>query len=92
MIRFGDHTSSLLAVLTVIIITVAATPVAAQSLGTFRWQLRPYCHVLTLAVTQNGAGYRVEGTDDLDDSSACSVEDAAAEREGPCVSNILANP
>jgi Chaperone of endosialidase len=64
MIRFGDHTSSLLAVLTVIIITVAATPVAAQSLGTFRWQLRPYCHVLTLAVTQNGAGYRVEGTDD----------------------------
>ena len=37
---------------------------SAQSLGTFRWQLQPYCNVLTLAVTQVGAQYRFEGFDD----------------------------
>ncbi|MGE0362740.1 MAG: tail fiber domain-containing protein [Vicinamibacterales bacterium] len=36
----------------------------AQSLGTFRWQLQPYCNVLTVVVTPVGAVYRVEGTDD----------------------------
>lgn len=38
--------------------------VTAQSLGTFRWQLQPYCNLLTVTVTQVGALYRVEGTDD----------------------------
>lgn len=37
---------------------------SAQSLGTFRWQLEPYCNVVTLAVTQNGGVFRLEGTDD----------------------------
>lgn len=37
---------------------------AAQSLGTFRWQLQPYCNILTVAVTQVGGVYRIEGTDD----------------------------
>ena len=36
----------------------------AQPLGTFRWQLQPYCNVVTVAVTQNGGVYRLEGTDD----------------------------
>ena len=36
----------------------------AQPLGTFRWQLQPFCNVITVAVTQNGAVYRLEGTDD----------------------------
>jgi hypothetical protein len=36
----------------------------AQTIGTFRWQLQPFCNILTLAVTQIGAVYRVEGTDD----------------------------
>jgi hypothetical protein len=36
----------------------------AQPLGTFRWQLRPFCNVVTVAVTQNGAVYRLEGSDD----------------------------
>lgn len=44
---------------------VTATAAEAQSLGTFRWQLQPYCNVLTLAVTQVGSAYRVEGRDDL---------------------------
>ena len=42
----------------------AAAVAAAQPLGTFRWQLSPYCNVITLAVTQNGSIYRLEGFDD----------------------------
>ncbi|MCC6992481.1 MAG: tail fiber domain-containing protein [Acidobacteria bacterium] len=38
--------------------------VSAQTLGTFRWQLQPYCNVLTVTITQVGSTYRVEGTDD----------------------------
>ncbi|MGD9902133.1 MAG: hypothetical protein AB7U83_01590, partial [Vicinamibacterales bacterium] len=41
-----------------------ALDAAAQPLGTFRWQVRPFCNVVTVAVTQNGAIYRLEGTDD----------------------------
>lgn len=40
------------------------SPAAAQPIGTFRWQLAPYCNVVTLAVTVAGSGYRLEGTDD----------------------------
>jgi hypothetical protein len=36
----------------------------AQSLGTFRWQLQPYCNVVSVVVTQSGSVYRLEGTDD----------------------------
>jgi hypothetical protein len=36
----------------------------AQTLGTFRWQMQPYCNVVTVTVTQAGAVYRLEGTDD----------------------------
>jgi hypothetical protein len=43
---------------------LAPHPADAQTHGTFRWQLQPYCNVLTVAVTQVGAVYRVEGTDD----------------------------
>jgi hypothetical protein len=41
-----------------------AIPADAQVLGTFRWQLQPFCNVITLIVTQVGGVYRVEGTDD----------------------------
>jgi hypothetical protein len=37
---------------------------AAQPLGIFRWQLSPYCNVLTLLPTANGPVYRLEGFDD----------------------------
>ncbi|MGD9902135.1 MAG: tail fiber domain-containing protein [Vicinamibacterales bacterium] len=52
------------ALVTLLACTVGPAPVAAQPLGTFRWQLQPFCNVVTLAVTQNGAIYRLEGTDD----------------------------
>jgi hypothetical protein len=33
-------------------------------MGTFRWQLQPFCNVITLNVTQQGAIYVLDGTDD----------------------------
>lgn len=41
-----------------------AAPAAAQSLGVFRWQLQPFCNVVTLNVTQTGSVYTLDGYDD----------------------------
>jgi hypothetical protein len=41
-----------------------ASSAAAQTIGTFRWRLDPFCNVLTLTVTQVGGMYRLEGYDD----------------------------
>ncbi len=46
------------------LVAAAPSPVAAQTIGTFKWQLQPYCNVVTLAVSQVGGVYRLEGTDD----------------------------
>jgi hypothetical protein len=46
------------------IVMATAATADAQFLGTFRWQLQPYCNVVSLGVTQNGGTYRIEGTDD----------------------------
>jgi hypothetical protein len=42
----------------------AATPAAAQTIGTFSWQLQPYCNVVTVTVAQQGASYTLHGHDD----------------------------
>jgi hypothetical protein len=49
---------------TIAALTLAPALAGAQSLGTFRWQLQPYCNVITVQVTQVGSVYRLEGTDD----------------------------
>lgn len=49
--------------LTLLAISLVARPAAAQSLGTFVWQLAPYCNVVTLNTTQNGAVYTFDGYD-----------------------------
>ncbi len=36
----------------------------AQSLGTFSWQLQPFCNVVTANITQQGQVYTVDGYDD----------------------------
>ena len=41
-----------------------ASVASAQSLGTFRWQLQPYCNVISITITQEGATYRLSGWDD----------------------------
>lgn len=45
-------------------VLVTAQPGAAQPLGVFRWQLSPFCNVLTLHVTHVAGTYRLEGFDD----------------------------
>ncbi|MGE0360331.1 MAG: tail fiber domain-containing protein [Vicinamibacterales bacterium] len=45
-------------------IGLVAQSASAQSLGTFRWQLQPYCNVVTVNVVQQGAVYTVDGHDD----------------------------
>lgn len=44
----------------------ASGPALAQpaALGTFRWQLLPYCNVLTLTVVPQGGEFQVDGIDD----------------------------
>jgi hypothetical protein len=42
----------------------SATPAGAQPIGTFRWQLLPYCNVLTLNVTRQNSVYTLDGTED----------------------------
>lgn len=47
-------------------LALTSRSVVAQgtALGTFRWQVQPFCNVVTLTITQVGALYRLEGTDD----------------------------
>ena len=48
----------------VVAAALMAAAAEAQSLGTFRWQLQPYCNVVTVNVTQSGGVYTVDGYDD----------------------------
>lgn len=48
----------------VIVATLVAMPVSAQSLGTFSWQLQPFCNVITVNVTAVAGVYTLEGADD----------------------------
>jgi hypothetical protein len=51
-------------VLAALCFAATSTVAYAQSLGTFRWQLQPFCNVITVNVTQQGAIYVLDGTDD----------------------------
>ncbi len=51
-------------VLAALCLASISTSAYAQSLGTFRWQLQPFCNVMTVNVTQQGAIYVLDGTDD----------------------------
>lgn len=48
----------------VLCLGLAARAVEAQPLGTFTWQLQPFCNVVTVNVTQQGAVYTMDGYDD----------------------------
>lgn len=43
---------------------LGVAPASSQPLGTFSWQLLPYCNVLTLTVSQVGGLFTMNGTDD----------------------------
>ncbi len=48
------------------VISCLAAPGAAgaQSLGSFRWQLQPFCNAITVTVIQQGGNYTLDGFDD----------------------------
>ncbi len=48
----------------VLLLACTTSAAFAQSLGAFRWQMQPYCNVLTLTVTQTGGVYTLDGFDD----------------------------
>ncbi len=50
--------------LAVLLAAAGVSAASAQTIGTFRWQLQPYCNVLTVTITQVGGVYRLEGRDD----------------------------
>ncbi len=54
----------------------------AQVLGTFNFQLQPYCNVITMTITQEGSTYRLAGFD-----NACN-----ATQRFPMSGTITANP
>lgn len=59
------QTYSILPLALAALLSAATASVAgAQSLGQYRWQLRPFCNVVTVSVSQVGGVYRLEGFDD----------------------------
>lgn len=55
------------------VVGLSATDLFAQPLGTFRWQLSPFCNVLTLNVTQKGTLFTLDGIDDQCGTGPASV-------------------
>lgn len=47
-----------------VVTLLASAPAQAQSLGTFTWQLQPFCNKVVVTVTQNGGLYTIDGYDD----------------------------
>ncbi len=45
-------------------IGLLSTTASAQPLGVFKWQLQSFCNVISLAVTQNGGVFTLDGFDD----------------------------
>lgn len=65
------------AVRSMILAAVLLSPaaVAAQTFGTFTWQMQPYCNRVTLSFTSTPAGFTVTG---LDDGCGAAVRGSAA--------------
>jgi hypothetical protein len=68
--------------LLVALVLGAAMPASAQSLGTFTWQLQPFCNRVTVSVTQNGGIYTLDGYDDQ----------CGAPQRAPLVGLAMPNP
>lgn len=61
---------SVLALVTAAALLEMTGTAQAQTLGTFNFQLQPYCNVITMTITQEGGTYRLSGWDD-----ACGAVD-----------------
>lgn len=67
---------------TTMVAAMLAARADAQSLGTFTWQLQPFCNVVSLTVTQQGALYTAQGFDDQ----------CGAPQRAPLVGTLVPNP
>lgn len=47
--------------LAAIAVCIVARPASAQTIGTFRWNIAPFCNVLDLTVTQQGNSFALIG-------------------------------
>jgi hypothetical protein len=65
------------AVCAIVGLGLLADPAEAQVIGTFRWQLLPYCNVVTLTVVQTGSTYALQGTDNQCGGVAAGVTGVA---------------
>lgn len=45
-------------------VVLTTSPLHAQTIGTFSWQLQPFCNNLTVNITQQGALFTIDGYDD----------------------------
>ncbi|MGE0811825.1 MAG: tail fiber domain-containing protein [Vicinamibacterales bacterium] len=61
---------------------VCPASAGAQTLGTFTWQMQPFCNVVSLTITQVGSSYSLTGVDDL----------CGAPRRGPITGLAAPNP
>ena len=66
--------SMLVRITLVLAIASAAGSACAQSLGTFRWNLSPFCNVLNLTITQTPQGYSGAGFDDSCGSTQVPID------------------
>ena len=60
----------------------STAPVAAQPLGTFRWQLAPFCNVVTLSVQQVLSAFILVGADDQCGAAPAAIVGTAVLRPG----------
>lgn len=61
--RGPSHVGRLVSVALIVSVALVATA-ESQPLGSFSWQLQPYCNVVTFNITQVNATFRLEGFDD----------------------------
>lgn len=52
-----------LVLIAVVLVLAPVAPVTAQPIATLRWQLSPYCDLITLTVTQTGGTLTLDGFD-----------------------------
>ena len=62
-----------IAVMSGFLLLAAASLAPAQTIGTVRWQMQPYCNVVALNIVQYGTIFTLDGTDDQ-----CGVAKAAS--------------
>lgn len=67
------HRRARLVVASALVGLAVAVDAAAQVVGTFPWQLQPYCNLVTLTLTNTPVGWRLDGTDDQ-----CGAPDRAS--------------